>query len=117
MKIKLDENISASLCGIFTANGYNADTVYSEGLAGCSDEILFSRIKDEGRLLITCDVDFADIRLFPPSTSGGIIVLRLSNRSSRAVATRIEQLLKSVPLSELSGATTIVSDNRIRMRR
>lgn len=117
MKIKLDENVPSSLCEVFSKHGGKADTVFSEGLQGCSDDLLFRRVRDEDRLLITSDLDFADTRHFPPSESGGIVVLRLANRSSKSVAGRIEKMLEQVPLSDLCGAITIVSDDRIRMRR
>lgn len=117
MKIKLDENVPSSLRNVFLSHGGDADTVSSESIQGCSDELLFRRVRAENRLLITSDLDFADIRHFPPSESGGIVVLRLVNRSSKSVAERIEKMLEQVPLSELRGAITIVSDDRIRMRR
>jgi len=117
MKIKLDENVSAALCHLFASRGIEADTVYTESLQGSSDDTIFRRAHEEGRLFITCDIDFADIRLFPPSISGGIVVLRLSNRSTKSILKRIEQLLEAIPLNQLRGATTIVSETRIRMRR
>lgn len=117
MKIKLDENVATSLCGVFEERSVETDTVFSEGLQGSEDELLFKKTHSEDRLLVTCDLDFADIRRFPPSEAGGIVVLRLSSRSSRSVVDRIKEVLNAVSLSELRGATTIVSDDRIRIRR
>lgn len=117
MKIKLDENVSQSLCSIFAAHGGQADTAYSEGLGGSTDEVLFNHALKENRLLVTCDLDFADIRRFPPSSTGGILVLRLANRSAISVANRIDELLKTIDISKLRGSTTIVMDDRIRMRK
>lgn len=117
MKIKLDENVAASLCSVFEKHSAEADTVFSENMQGSEDEVLFRKTHSEDRLFVTCDLDFADIRRFPPSESGGIVVLRLSNRSSKSVVERIKEMLNIVSLSELRGATTIVSDDRIRIRR
>ena len=37
MKIKLDENMPATLAAILTAYGHDTDTVHEEGLTGKSD--------------------------------------------------------------------------------
>lgn len=117
MKVKLDENLSVSLLKVFSEFGYTAETVDDEGLSGVSDSILFKHIQTEKRLLVTCDLDFADVRHYKPQQDGGIMVLRLSDRSWMSVAKRMHQVLECVPKKDLQGAITIVSDTDIRFRR
>ncbi len=56
------------------------ETVYTESLAGSRDSILLDVCRLEKRILITLDLDFANMMNFPPGTHVGIVVLRLSKR-------------------------------------
>jgi hypothetical protein len=57
-------------------------------MGGQSDSKIGDIVCAEKRALITLDLDFADIRSYPPEQYAGLIVLRLSNlvadRSSAA---------------------------------
>ena len=117
MKVKLDENLSVSLLKIFSEFGCDAETVDGEGLSGANDATVFKHVQAEKRLLVTCDLDFADIRHYTPSREDGIMVLRLSDRSWTSVIKRIRQVLEEISLENLQGATTIVSDTDVRFRK
>ncbi|HEV3073865.1 MAG TPA: DUF5615 family PIN-like protein [Thermoanaerobaculia bacterium] len=47
-----------------------------EQLSGSTDELLWSRVVADGRLLITLDLDFSDVRRFRPGTHPGILLIR-----------------------------------------
>jgi len=47
MKIKLDENIPASLVAVLAANGHDADSVVDEGLAGTADSPVVAAAKSD----------------------------------------------------------------------
>ncbi len=66
MKFKVDENLPVEAADLLRADGHEADTVQEEGLAGAEDEALSERIRLEGRAIITLDLDFSDIRAYPP---------------------------------------------------
>ena len=67
-------------------------------------------------MLITLDLDFADIRTYPPKAYPGIVVFRLPRADRDAVlnvgAVLIERLGESSP----EGQLWIVEDSRIRIR-
>lgn len=92
MKIKLDENLPASLVGILAALGHETDTVEDEGVNGRSDEVVWDRAQRDGRFLITQDLDFSDIRKFAPGTHHGILLIRMREPSRRSLQERIGQL-------------------------
>lgn len=117
MKIKLDENLPELLVEIFAQHGHQAVTVQKEGLAGSSDETLYEIVKSEGRLFVTLDLDFSDIRSYPPNTHPGIIVIRSRSKGRNALMRIIKSLLGKIQLETLAGALTIVSDSRVRIRR
>ena len=102
---------------IFAQHGHQATTVSEEGLAGAEDESLFEIAKEEGRLFVTLDLDFSDIRVFPPNTHPGIIVIRPKSEGRDTLRRIIQSLLQQVVLETLSGTLTIVDETRIRIRR
>ena len=71
MKIKLDENIPASAGPRLAALGFDVDTVLSEGLTGKTDSEVWAAAQADGRLLVTQDLDFSDVRLFAAGTHAG----------------------------------------------
>jgi predicted nuclease of predicted toxin-antitoxin system len=60
--------------------GFDADTVWDESLCGADDQTIADRVRGEGRILLTLDLDFANIRAYPPDQHPGIIVLRLKGQ-------------------------------------
>ena len=117
MRVKLDENLPASLLGLLRDRGLSVDTVAEEGLTGCADSAVLSAATSEDRMVITLDRGFGDIRQYPPGTHGGIVVLRLRSDGADAVRDAVESLLNHHDLADLIGAITVVHDDTLRIRR
>ena len=62
MKLKLDENFDVRLVPELLKEGFDADTVIAEGLAGSPDETIYDTCKAVGRILVTLDLDFSTLR-------------------------------------------------------
>ena len=77
MRFKTDENLPAEAATILQGAGFDAESVWDEHLSGADDETIAARARDEDRILLTLDLDFANIRAYPPGQHTGIIVLRL----------------------------------------
>lgn len=75
MIFKIDENLPEDVAIVLREGGFGAHTVHDEGLAGASDRAISETAHREGRVLITLDRDFSDIRAYPPSEHSGIIIL------------------------------------------
>ena len=56
--------------------GFEADTVSDEKLSGAPDSVLSERCRSEDRVLMTLDLDFANVRAYPPKSHPGIVVFR-----------------------------------------
>ena len=52
----------------FQARGHDALTVRDQGMRGDPDSRIASACLSEGRGLVTLDLDFADVRRYPPET-------------------------------------------------
>ena len=88
------------------------------GLAAASDEAIAAHARAAGAALVTRDLDLADVRIYPPETFRGLVVLRLAEH---AVATDIVDLLRrflSDPafVEALPGRLVIVEADRVRFR-
>ena len=66
MKFKIDENLPIEFADLLKNEGYDASTIYSEDLKGAEDPIVITVCQQEQRVLVTLDLDFADIQAYPP---------------------------------------------------
>jgi predicted nuclease of predicted toxin-antitoxin system len=78
LRFKFDENMPAEAAELFRNAGHDAATVLDQSLGGQPDPNIAKVCQDEDRVLVTLDLDFADIRAYPPASCPGIIVLRLT---------------------------------------
>ena len=116
MRFKLDENLSPTIAGLLAGAGHDATTVAEQGLAGAEDPDIASVCLDEGRILVTFDLDFADVRAYPPHRYPGLIVLRISSQAPRRQMEVVSRILPSLSGRSLNGQLWIVEDSRIRIR-
>ncbi|KJS03329.1 MAG: hypothetical protein VR68_01610 [Peptococcaceae bacterium BRH_c4a] len=116
MKIKIDENLPINVVDLFRSDGHDVESVYSENIQGCSDQILMRKCQEEGRVIITLDYDFSNIIAYPPEKSEGVIVLRAKEQSKDAVLKVVRDLLPRLAGEFFPGQLWIVEENRIRIR-
>ena len=64
MRFKLDENLPLQLKRLFTESGHDAVTVLDQGIGGATDSEVALVCQAEERILVTQDLDFADIRFY-----------------------------------------------------
>src|SRR5258708_3074417 len=105
--VKLDENLSQAHVEFLKAAGYSAERVTDEGLSGADDPVVWQRAVSEGRFFITLDLDFADVRRFPPGSHPGILLLRPRSRSRAAVLEILRRVVQEQPLNTLAGCFVV----------
>src|SRR5438876_2719644 len=96
--------------------GHEADTVIEEGLRGSSDARIIDVTKTAGRVLITLDLDFSDIRAYPPSDHNGIVVLRLGSQDKIKILTAMKRLISVLTDEDPRGKLWIIEPDRLRIR-
>jgi len=116
MEFKLDENLPVEVADLLRQVGYDAVTVLEQHLGGSSDPDIASICQEEGRVLITLDTDFADIRVYPPAQFPGLIVLRLRQQDKPHVLEVIERLIPVLSSEPLEHFLWIVEETRLRIR-
>jgi len=117
MKIKLDENLPSELVDVLSALGHDVDTVVEEDLSGRQDDAVWLAAQDAGRLLVTQDLDFSDIRKFLPGTHCGIILVRLRDPSRSALVERVRVLFEDQPSDGWSRCFVVATEHKLRVRR
>ena len=117
MRVKLDEDVPLRVRGLLAEHGHDAETVREEGLGGASDPEVIRVARAEGRMLLTLDLGFADIRHYPPGLHPGIVVVRLQDQQAAHVEAVVREFLGAYSLEHLAGFTTIVEPGRVRVRR
>ena len=116
MKFKIDENLPIDAAQYLIDEGHDAHTVYDEDLGGAKDEVIARKVKREKRILVTGDLDFSDIRIYPPAFYYGIIVLRLSRQDKKSILAAVQTFLPVLDQEPIEAKLWIVEDKKIRIR-
>jgi predicted nuclease of predicted toxin-antitoxin system len=116
VKFKIDENLPAEAAGILRGAGFIADTVGDENLSGADDATVASTSRSRDRILVSLDLDFANIRAYPPGEHAGIIVLRVKRQDKTTVLAYVRRLAAALGRRNPTGELRVVDGNRIRFR-
>jgi len=116
MRFKIDENLPLECAHVFRAFGHDATTVLEEGIGGGADQELLSVCSMEKRALVTLDLDFSDIRLYPPGEFPGIVVFRLSSQDKCYLLECLHRVMPLFETESLDGTLWIVEEERVRIR-
>jgi predicted nuclease of predicted toxin-antitoxin system len=116
VKFKTDENLPVEIAQTLRQVGFDAETIWDEALSGTSDEVLADCARRESRVLVTLDLDFANIRACPPNQYSGIIVLRPNTQDKPTVVALLRRILPTLRERNPVGELWIVQPDRIRFR-
>lgn len=116
MLCKIDENMPVEAATILTAAGHDCLTIYDEDLSGASDDLIATACRSEGRVLLTLDLDFSDVRLYPPGTHPGIIVLRPREPDRSHALRLLSRALRLFDVEMVEARLWIVDDGGVRIR-
>ncbi len=97
--------------------GVPVETAADEGLVGQPDETVGAVAEREGRMLLTLDLEFADLRKHPPGNHPGIVLFRPRRFGPLAVNRLVEEFLRETDLEMLGGCVVVVDPSRMRVRR
>ncbi len=117
MKVKLDENLPASLVPTLGSLGHETDSVVGEGLGGHDDESVWDAAQRDGRFLVTQDLDFSDVRRYPPGTHHGVLLIRLVRPRRAALIARISGLFAGEDVDAWAGCHVVATEHKVRIRR
>lgn len=118
MRFLLDANLPRSAAAAAVANGDEALHVRDIGLGDATDEQIAAHAPAHALVLVTRDLDFADVRTYPPAGSPGIVVLRMPEH---AIASEIAAVLgrfvaRRDIVERLAGRLAVVDREQVRVR-
>lgn len=116
MRFKIDENLPTDVAEYLRQIGYDAMTILDQQMSGETDPNVAAVCKSEDRVLITLDLDFSDIRAYPPGDSPGIIVLRPQVQAKSNVLALIARMTSLLETERVTGTLWIVEETGVRIR-
>ena len=117
MRCKVDENLPIDAAALMREAGHDCQTVYDEALAGAPDQRVIETCRAEGCALLTLDLDFADLRTYPPADHPGIIVLRPAEPDKEHVLRLLARTLAVLEREAVVHSLWVVEETRVRIRR
>ena len=112
MKFKVDENLPSEYASILRGAGFEADAVSDEELSGAGDSVLSERCRAEDRVLMTLDLDFANVQAYPPKSHPGIVLFRSNSQDRPTLAELRERLHTRNPVSGQIDTANLVREER-----
>jgi predicted nuclease of predicted toxin-antitoxin system len=115
LQLLADECVYNATTDFLLNLGYDVVTAHGLGLSGADDDVIIDKAVALGRVLLTRDMDFSNILLYPPARYLGIVVLKMNPATMHAVHQVLKQALART--RDLAGALLVVDRNKFRLRR
>lgn len=115
-RFKPDENLPRDAEVMLRKAGHDVHTVSDEHLVGNPDIKVLDASRAEARILVTLDLDFSDIRLYPPASHKGIWVLRPRTQSIDNTLALLKGALVVLETEPTHGRLWIIEPERVRIR-
>jgi predicted nuclease of predicted toxin-antitoxin system len=114
----IDASLPRDVAKLFLACGHGAIDVRDIGLRHADDPKIAAHAKSLRLTLISCDFDFGDIRIYPPSDYFGLVIIdRPDNATVAQILELVERFLAHHDLlNNLVGRLVVVDKRRIRIR-
>ena len=116
MKFKTDENLPVEVLDLLRQEGHDALSVADQQLAGHPEVDVAAVCQAEQRALVTLDLDFSDIRSYPPEDYFGIIVLRPGLQTISSMVRLTTHAINLLGTEPLAGRLWIVEVHQVRIR-
>ena len=116
MRFKTDENLPVEIAEFLRQHGHDALGVHEQGLTGSADPALAAVCQVEKRAIVTLDLDFSDLRRYPPDEYYGIIVLRPVVQTVPALVRVMQQVVALISEQPIERCLWIVDDHHVRIR-
>lgn len=117
MRFLADMGVSQSLVHWLRAGGHDAAHLRDASLHRLPNGLIFRKAADEGRIILTFDLDFGEILALSGGAVVSVILFRLNNTRSAFVQARLERVLRESGEALAAGAIVVVDDARHRIRR
>lgn len=98
------------------SRGHDASHLRDEGLHRLPNGDIFLKAVSEGRVVLTFDLDFAEIVALCRGRRTGVVLFRLHNTRTSHVKERLAAVLADAAEALQKGAIVVVEESRYRIR-
>ena len=116
MRFLADMGVSYSVALHLRLNGHEVVHLSDIGMQRMPDEEIFARAIDEGRVILTFDLDFARLVFDSRALLPSVVIYRLADARAHRQIERLTVALRVATLALEAGAVVIVDDMRVRIR-
>lgn len=116
MRFLIDENIFPKITSYLRSLGHDVKSLHEEGFFRITDDEIIQMAKNEDRIIITFDKHFGNILKYPPSTTAGIIHIRIHPPLLDDILPAMDSLFKRYNFSSFHGKLIVLSKSGYRVR-
>lgn len=117
MRFLADMGVSGRIVTWLREQSHDVVHLRDQGLQRLPNGQIFEKAFDEQRVILTFDLDFAEIVALSAGKVVSVILFRLNNTKTEFVWTRLLTVLSDCSAMLESGAIIVVEDGRHRIRR
>ncbi|OGM63926.1 hypothetical protein A2893_00225 [Candidatus Woesebacteria bacterium RIFCSPLOWO2_01_FULL_39_25] len=116
LKFILDANLSPITSEFLRNLGFDTTSIIEEKLYYLSDEEVVKEAKNEGRMIVTFDQDFADLWYFREKGKLGIVRIRTKNQTPEHVNEILKKFFDDPKSSvDLNGRLVVIRETGFRI--
>ena len=116
MKILADENVFEPIIQYLKSQGHQVISCRSPELSGAPDDKIYQKAVAEKLVIVTMDKDFLRMYRFPPGSCGGIVVIKIYQRTVELTADIFKNWFEKLSKKKISGKLVIITPDGIRIR-
>jgi predicted nuclease of predicted toxin-antitoxin system len=109
--------LSITLARWLVRQGHDALHAAELGLGRATDEAILARAKQDGRTIITADLDYPRLLATTQATEPSLILFRGGNWSEADVLARTKEILEVLNETEIHQSILVIDRDRVRRRR
>ena len=117
MRFLVDVGVSLSTVKVLREEGHDAVHLREQGLQRLPDEKILEKAKQENRIVLTFDLDFANLLVLGMAQSPSVMIFRLNDETPASVIPRMLSVIQERRQELEEGAIIMVEDSRYRLRR
>lgn len=116
MKFLVDMDVSDAAARFLRGLGFDATHLRESGLQRLQDPKVLAKARDEGRILVTHDLDFPSLMAASGSSMPSVVVFRLKDMRPQNVNRHLEELVSQHAEELKEGVIVSVTEARFRIR-
>lgn len=116
MKVVIDMNLSPGWVPLLQAHGWEVRHWSTVGPGNAPDTEFMRWAREHGYVVLTQDLDFAQILFASGETGPSVVLLRMDNEFDSATRDRVCAALAQAESALIQGALLTVSSTRARLR-